>query len=36
MKKLNTSFVFSYYTGDHFLVELPENKKEGNGTGGRR
>ena len=30
MKKLNTNFVFAYYTCDHFLVELPENMKVGN------
>jgi len=30
MQKLKSNFVFAYYTGDHFLVELPDNMKEGN------
>ena len=30
MQKLNSTIIFAYYTGDHFLVELPENMKAGN------
>jgi hypothetical protein len=31
MKKLNSTFVFAYYPGDHFTVATPEFFKEGNG-----
>jgi S-formylglutathione hydrolase FrmB len=30
MKKLNTGFVFKYYTGDHFTVASPDFLQEGN------
>jgi hypothetical protein len=30
MKKLNSAFVFGYYTGDHFTVSTPEYTKAGN------
>ena len=29
MHKLNSTFVFAYNSGDHFLVELPEHIKDG-------
>ena len=31
MKKLNSSFVFAYYPGDHFTIATPEFLKDGNG-----
>ena len=30
MKKLNSSFVFGYYPGDHFTVSTPEVRALGN------
>ena len=30
MKKLNSTFVFQYYPGDHFTVSTPEFRKDGN------
>jgi hypothetical protein len=29
MKKLNSTFVFQYYPGDHFTVSTPEFRKDG-------
>jgi hypothetical protein len=30
MKKLNSTFQFAYYPGDHFTVSTPEYVKDGN------